>query len=185
MREHEVVVLGRHGLDIGAERRQNAASFSIAVRVGACRRRQDAPAIDEQFGKAGVGAGIFGAGDRMRRHEMHVLRQMRRHVAHDRALTEPTSETIAPGVRCGPISLATAPAGADRNADDDEVGAFDRFGVASRPPDRRCRARRRARRVCRASARWRRSSATAPCARAARAIERADQADADQREAVE
>ena len=24
-------------------------------------------------------------------------------------LTEPTSETIAPGIRCGPISLATAP----------------------------------------------------------------------------
>ena len=43
--------------------------------------------------------------------------------------TEPTSETVAPFIRCGPISLATAPRGADRDADDDEVGAFDRRGV--------------------------------------------------------
>ena len=44
-------------------------------------------------------------------------------------LTEPTSETIAPGLRCGPISLRDRAAGADRHADDDEVGAFDRRGV--------------------------------------------------------
>ena len=62
--------------------RQNAASFSTAAGSAPSRRRQDAPAVDEQFGEAGVGAGILGAGDRMRRDEMHVRRQMRGHVAH-------------------------------------------------------------------------------------------------------
>ena len=66
--------------------RQNAASRSTAAGSVPSRRRQDAPAVDEQFGEAGVGAGILGAGDRMRGHEMHARGQMRRHVAHDRAL---------------------------------------------------------------------------------------------------
>jgi hypothetical protein len=62
--------------------RQNAASFR-PPRRRRFRRRQDAPAADEQFGEAGIGAGMFGAGDRMRRDEMHARGQMRRHVAHD------------------------------------------------------------------------------------------------------
>ena len=62
--------------------RQNAASRSTAARVGAFGRRQDAPAVDEQLGEAGVGAGVLGAGDRMRGHEMHAGGQVRRHVAH-------------------------------------------------------------------------------------------------------
>ena len=44
-------------------------------------------------------------------------------------LTEPTSETIAPGLRCGADLLGDLAAGADRNADDDEIGAGDRGGV--------------------------------------------------------
>ena len=44
-------------------------------------------------------------------------------------LTEPTSDTVASGARCGPIALADRAAGADRNADDDEIGAFDRGGI--------------------------------------------------------
>ena len=99
-------------------------------------------------------------------------------------LTEPTSETIAPGfIRCGPISLATVAAGADRNADDDEVGAFDRGGVAldhliddaefGHALARLRRARGRDDRAHRAL-------------RARRARDRAaDQAEADQRQAVE
>ena len=98
-------------------------------------------------------------------------------------LTEPTSDTIAPFIRCGPISFATVAAGADRNADDDEVGALDRGGVAlddligeaelGHALARLRRARGgddRARRALRA--------------RGAR-DRAADQADADQRQAVE
>ena len=38
-------------------------------------------------------------------------------------LTEPTSETIAPGLRCGAISARHRAVGADRHAKDDEIGA--------------------------------------------------------------
>ena len=123
--EHQVVVLGRHDLDIGAERlpERRAPSPTAAASVPSARR-QDAPAVLEQLGEAGVGAGMLGAGDRVGR-----ARNGRRPA--DAApsprttapLTEPTSETMAPGFSAGAISAATAPAGADRHAEDDEVGA--------------------------------------------------------------
>ena len=84
--EHQVVVIGGHGLHIGAEQAPERGELVHRLGVGARGRRQDAPAVDEQFGKAGVGAGIFGAGHRMRRHEMHVFRQMRAHIANNGAL---------------------------------------------------------------------------------------------------
>ncbi len=66
--------------------RQNAASRSTAASARRLlRRREDAPAVDEQFREAGIGAGVLGAGDRMRRHEGCIGRQMRRHVANHRA----------------------------------------------------------------------------------------------------
>ena len=85
-------------------------------------------------------------------------------------LTEPTSETMAPGARCGADLRRHRAAGADRNADDDEIGAFDRGGIAldhliGQPELGHAPAR------LRPSARWPRSSRAAPCARAARAIE--------------
>ena len=165
--------------------RQNAASFSTAAGVGVRRRRQDAPAVDEQFGEAGVGAGILGAGDRMGR-ERNARASAG--AAPCRAAPRPSPSRRRTRSRrasgCGPISAATGAAGADRNAEDDEVGAFAPPRRWSRPPGRRGRARARA---CASppSARWRRSSRTAPLrARGAR-DRRADQADADQREAVE
>ena len=44
-------------------------------------------------------------------------------------LTEPTSETIAPAARKGAISCGDRAAGADGNAEDDEVGVLHRFLV--------------------------------------------------------
>ena len=44
-------------------------------------------------------------------------------------LTEPTSETMAPGAKMRADLLGHRATGADRNADDDEIGAFDRGGV--------------------------------------------------------
>ena len=63
------------------------------------RRREDAPAVDEQLGEAGVRPRILGARDRMRRHEMHMLGRCGSISATTAPLTEPTSETIAPGLR--------------------------------------------------------------------------------------
>ena len=98
-------------------------------------------------------------------------------------LTEPTSDTVAPGARCGPISSRDRAAGADRNADDDEIGAGDRGGVGldhlvgqaelGDAPARRRRTRAR-------------DDLAHGALRARRPRDRrADQADADQRQAVE
>ena len=128
--EHQVVVVGVHGLDIGAEQAPERGELFRRLRVGALRRRQDAPAVDEQLGKAGIGAGIFGARHRMRRHEMHGLRQMRAHVAHDRALDRADVGHGRARRQMRRDFLGHRAAGADRNAEDDEIGAFDRGGIA-------------------------------------------------------
>ena len=98
--------------------------------------------------------------------------------------TEPTSETMQPGLSADAIALVGRPAGADRRADDHEVG------VLARLRRDRCRNGRRA------SACWRaaavsalRVAATIVLGQAALArLQRdraADQADADQRDLVE
>ena len=69
-REHQVVVLRGHGLDIAPQRPPEGPQPLDRRGVGAVERREDAAAVDEQFGEAGIGAGMLGAGDRMRRHEM-------------------------------------------------------------------------------------------------------------------
>ena len=73
-RQHEVVMIRRHDLDLGAEPGPERAQLFDRGGIGAFRRRQDAPAVDEQFGEAGIGTGMLGAGDRMRRHEVDALR---------------------------------------------------------------------------------------------------------------
>ena len=93
---------------------QNARSFSTAVGIGAFGRRQNAPAVDEQFGEAGIGAGMLGAGDRMRRHEMDARRQMRRHLADDRALDRADVGDDRAGLEERRDLLRDRAAGADR-----------------------------------------------------------------------
>ena len=162
---------------------QNALQLLDRGRVRAFRRRQDAPAIDEQLGKAGVRAGILGAGDRMRRDQMHALRDMRRHVLEHRALDRADVGDDRAGLeRAGDLGR-DRPARADRNADDDEVGVLRGLGVGldhlirdaefDDAPARRLRARGRDDRAHHAVF-------------ARRARDRAaDQPDADQREAVD
>ena len=164
--------------------RQNAASFSTRLRIGAFRRRQDAPAVDEQFGEAGVRARMLGAGDRMRRHEMHVLRQVRRHVAHHRALDRADVGDDGARLQMRADLPGDGAAGADRHADDDEIGALDRGGIALDDLIGKAELGHAARRVVaeRAVATIERDRAL----RARGARDRgADQADADQRETVE
>ncbi len=50
-RQHHVVMLGRHHLDVRAERAPERVEFLDCGRIRAIGRRQDAPAVDEQFGK--------------------------------------------------------------------------------------------------------------------------------------
>ena len=66
----------------------------------------------------------------MRRYEMHGLRQMRSHVAHDRAFYRTDIGDDGAGRKMRADLLCDRAACADRDADDDQVGAFDRSGVA-------------------------------------------------------
>ncbi len=55
-RQHHVVMLGGHDFDVGAERAPECLQLLDRGGVRAVGRRQDAPAVDEQLGEAGVGA---------------------------------------------------------------------------------------------------------------------------------
>ena len=64
---------GVHRLDPGAEPLPQRAHLARPPPRRVVRqRRQDAPAVLEQLGEAGVGAGMFGAGHRMAGHEMNA-----------------------------------------------------------------------------------------------------------------
>ena len=98
-------------------------------------------------------------------------------------LTEPTSDTIAPGAEMRRDLLGDLAARADRSADDDEIGAGDRGGVGldhlvGEPEFGDAPARRGGAGACHDFAHG--------ALRARRPRDRrADQADADQRQAVE
>ena len=129
--EHEVVVLGAHDLDVGAAapaRRRSARRPPPGRAVG---RRQDAPAVVEELGKAGVGAGMLGAGDRMAGMKWTPAGRCGCTCAITAPFTEPTSETMAPGLRPGAICLGHRAAGADRHAEDDEIGVPHGLGRGS------------------------------------------------------
>ena len=128
-REHEIMVVRRHGLDPGAHRSPERPQFLCRGRIGALRRRQDAPAIDEKLGKAGIGAGVLGAGYRMCRHEMDVSGQMRSHLAHHRALDR--ADVGDDGTLCEMRAdfLGDLAAGPDGDAENDEVGVFRRLDI--------------------------------------------------------
>ena len=129
-REHKVVVIGRHDFHIGTEKAPERGQFFDSLRVGAFWRRQNAPAIDEQFREAGVRTGIFRSCDRMRRYETHVLGQVRGHVAHDRTLDRADIRDNCAGGKMWADLFCDRTAGADGNAHDDEIGAFDGGGIA-------------------------------------------------------
>ena len=72
---------------------------------------------------------MLGAGDGMRGNEMHGRRQMRRHVPDDRALDRADVGDDRARREMSADLLGDRTAGADGNAEDDEVGVLDRFGV--------------------------------------------------------
>ena len=97
-------------------------------------------------------------------------------------LTEPTSETVAPGAKMRADLLGDRAAGADRNADDDQIGAFDRGGIAFHHLIGEAELGHA---LARGSRTRRRHDRTHGALRAGGARDRgADQPDADQRQAV-
>ncbi len=85
-REHEIMMIRAHHLDLGANRGPERAQAIGGSRVDAFRRRQMHQRLMKSSAKPGIRPRMFGARDRMGRHEMNALRQMRRHVPDDRAL---------------------------------------------------------------------------------------------------
>ena len=177
---------GVHHLDIGAQRLPEGAQPVDGRRVGAVRRRQDAPAVVEQRRRSrrrGRNARCRPPG--CAGHEVHARRADAAAPARRPApLTEPTSETMAPGFSAGAIWLGDGAAGADRHAEDDEVGAARRPRRRRRGPRRRCPARdaRRATSADASAATMRARHALAPAQARQR---RADQAEADDGDALE
>ena len=74
-REHQVMMIRRHDLDLGAEAGPELAQLFDRGGIGPFRRRENAPAVDEEFGEAGIGTGVFGAGDGMGGNEVDARRE--------------------------------------------------------------------------------------------------------------
>ena len=128
-REHEVMMIRRHDLDLGAERGPERAQLLGRVGIGAFRRGQDAPAVDEELGEAGIGTGMLGAGDGMRGNEMHVGGRCGAMSAHDGALDRADVGDDRARREMRRDLLRHRTAGADGNAEDDEVGVLDRLRI--------------------------------------------------------
>jgi hypothetical protein len=122
-------VIGRHDLDLGAHAGPECTQCFDRHGVAAVGRCEDAPAVDEEFGEAGIGSGMLGAGDGMGRNEMNVIRQMRCHLANDRGLDRTDIGHDRAGLEERRDLLRDRSASADRNAEDHEVGVRNRFRV--------------------------------------------------------
>ena len=121
-RQHQIVMLRRHDLDQRAERLPERPHARDRRLVRPRRRGQDVPAVAEQGGEAGVGAGIFGAGDGMAGDEMHALRQVRRDVGDDSRFDRADVGDDGAGFQRRSERLRHGAISADRHAKDDEIG---------------------------------------------------------------
>ena len=72
---------------------------------------------------------MLGAGDRVRRHEMRKRRQIRGHVLDHRTFDRADIGDDRARLEMGCDLLRDRAAGADRNAEDDEVGVLDGFRI--------------------------------------------------------
>ena len=124
-RQHPVVMVGVHELDIGADAPPHFGDAVDRGAVGARRRRQDAPALAEQLGKARFGAGMLGAGDRVARHQRDAPRQQRRQRLDHRTLGRGDIGDDDAGTEQRAEFPADRGKGARRHCQDDEPGAGD------------------------------------------------------------
>ena len=70
--QHQVMMLGIHDLDVRAELLPEGPQPRHLRRIRPRQRRQNAPAVVVEFGKARMRPGMLGAGNRMPRDEMHA-----------------------------------------------------------------------------------------------------------------
>jgi hypothetical protein len=120
--EHQVVVLRVHDLHVRAAGLPERGEPGDGGLVGALRRRQHAPAAVEQLGKAGFGARVLRAGDRMARNKVHTLRHGRADVAQHRALDRAHVRQNGAGAQLGRHLRSDGAACPDRHAQNDEIG---------------------------------------------------------------
>ena len=128
--EDQVVVLGRHDFDIGAERFPEPGQPFYRGGIGILWRRENAPPVDEQLRETGIGAGMFGAGDRMAGNEMDPAGNMRPHRANDVALDRTHIGDGRAGFEVRTDLARDRTTGADRHAYDHEIGVGHRGGGA-------------------------------------------------------
>ena len=138
-RQHPVVMRRLHRFDHRAAAAPELGDLLHRRRVGAGRRRQQRPAALEQGGEAGIGAGILGAGHRMRRHEMHARRHQRPDVADHRLLGGADIGQDRPRREMRRDARGQVGEGAHRGAQHDAVGALHRARRDPVPPGRRSR----------------------------------------------
>ena len=91
-------------------------------RIGVGERRQDAPAVVKQVGKARGGAGMLGAGDGMAGHEMHARGDMGQHVADHRLLDRAHVGDDRAGFERRPDRLGDLGIGGERRPQHHEIG---------------------------------------------------------------
>ena len=84
--QHPVVVARLHDLDLAAGTPPQLGQSFHRLLVAARRRRQDAPAALEQFGEAGLRAGMLGPGNGVAWNQMDAIGNERPQIADDRLL---------------------------------------------------------------------------------------------------
>ena len=128
--KHQVVVLGRHDLDVCAERFPETGQPFDRGGIGLLWRRENAPPVDEQLRETGIGAGMFGAGDRMAGNEMDPAGNVRPHCANDVAFDRTYIGDGRAGFEVRTDLSGDRTAGADWHADNHEIGIGHRDGSA-------------------------------------------------------
>ncbi len=122
--QHHVVMGCVHGLDVAAAGTPEGGQLLHGFGRRALDRREDAPAAVEELGKAGLGARMLGARDGVAGDEVDARRHMRADVAHHRTLHRAhVREDRALGEMRRDF-LGDGRVDADGGAQDDEVGAF-------------------------------------------------------------
>ena len=126
--EHEIVVVRVHLVDMAAHALPERPQPSDGVRVRPGRRHDQQPAVVEQLGEPGTGAGMLGPGDRMRGHEVHALGDMGANRLDHRALDRTHVGHRRPGLQVRRDLGGNRPHYAHRHGQHHEIGAPDSLG---------------------------------------------------------
>ena len=124
--EHHVVVTRLHHIDGRAAALPEGGELLGRLAVRAGHRREDAPAIVEEFRKARFRPGLLRTGDGMAGNEMHAFGHMRADIANDGHLHRADIGEDRAGLHRLFDFRGHRPERADGHAEDDEVGILRR-----------------------------------------------------------